>query len=261
MAASETNSQRQDIFVLQNFPCFQSPTPQSSILTFRMSFWDPSRMSLCPLENKMSRSKRFVYLAAILLIHPGCQASHPNAAVGGLLGGTTGGMMGAAIGSHEGKTGEGALIGALAGGVTGAVIGNQTDEANLRYRQAANQNAIAAEQAAVTNEQVIEMTRSGLSDEVISNQIKTSGVAQRVSTQDIIELKSQGVSDLVIRQLQTTSVQPILENRTPPLYAPGPVINVNSHLSPIYRPRPIYRPLPFRHAPGHHRRIPPGRFF
>jgi hypothetical protein len=181
--------------------------------------------------------------------------------VGGLLGGTTGGMVGAAIGSHEGKTGEGALIGALAGGVTGAAIGNQTDVANIRYQQTVNENAIAAQQAAVTMDQVIQMTQSGLSDELIQNQIKANGIAQRVSTNDLIQLKSQGVSDLVIRQLQTTGSQPPPVNPPPQLYAPRPVINVNPYHPPVYRQVPIFRPSPvILRGPVHRHRRPRAGF-
>ncbi len=210
----------------------------------------------------MNHANRILLMGSLFIIQFGCQTSHPNAKVGGLLGGATGGMFGAAIGSHSGNSGEGALIGAVAGGLTGAAIGNEADQANLRIEQQAQKNAIVAQQSAVTLDQVLLMTQSGLSDDLIVNQISVNGIAERVSTQDIIQLKSQGVSDPVIRQIQTMAAQPVRVNPSTPLHPPAPLIHVTPYFPPVYRTVPVFGPPPaIRYVPIQRHRHPRGRIF
>lgn len=158
------------------------------------------------------------------------------------------------MGTPSGNAKNGALIGAVAGGLTGATMGSQVDEANQAEQRFATEQAIAAQNSAVSLDQVIQMTASGLSDELITNQIKANGVAQRIETNDIILLKNQGVSESVILQLQTTSSQPnrvIATHRYP---APAPVVEVTPFYAPPIIARPVFRPPPI-FVPAHrHRR-------
>jgi hypothetical protein len=200
----------------------------------------------------MNRNVLAVMSAILLFGTTGCQTYRPNATAGGLLGGTAGGLMGAAIGSNEGKSKEGAMIGALAGGLTGAVIGNQADEANFQQQQFENENAIRARRNAVTLDEVIQMSQSGLNEVVIINQIKTGGVAKRPTTNDLILLKTSGVSDSVIRELQTAGTPIALANGPPNYYPPHQAIYVDRLYVPICPAPPIiYRPVPYRHSPRH----------
>ncbi len=204
-------------------------------------------------ESNMNRTSIAVASAVVCIAVAGCQSYRPNTVAGGLLGSTTGGLMGAAIGSSEGKSGEGALIGALAGGVTGAALGNQADQANLQQEQLATQKAMMAQQAAVTFEQVIQMSQSGLSDEVIINQIQSSGIARRPTTNDLIQLKNSGLNDSVIGALQSTRIASA-QNFAPPnsyppsSYSPNPTIYVDRQYVPVCPAPPvIYRPIPHRY--------------
>jgi hypothetical protein len=58
-----------------------------------------------------------------------------------------------------------------------------------------------AQDKPLTREQVIRMSKAGLSDEVIVAQIKAQPAPMKINTDDLIALKSAGVSDAVIRAL------------------------------------------------------------
>jgi len=49
---------------------------------------------------------------------------------------------------------------------------------------------------------VIHLTRSGVSDQVIVSRIQTNGMAQALSVDDVIALSQEGVSDEVIAAMQ-----------------------------------------------------------
>ena len=206
----------------------------------------------CQSISQFRVSSLVIAVAAIamLVFSSGCQLNRPNTTAGGLLGGTTGGILGGAIGSRQGKTEEGALIGAVAGSITGATLGNQTDRRNdqiqqqeIAYAQSAQQAAQAAQQSAVTFGQVIEMTRSGLSDELIINQINAAGIAQRPVTDDLIQLKQNGVSDNVIREMQTLGSRVnVVSNQPPRLYPAVPTVGVPVVHQPFCATPVIRRP-------------------
>ncbi len=195
---------------------------------------------------------RLLMLVALIAASSGCQSLGPNATAGGLFGATGGGLMGAAIGASEGKSGEGALIGALAGGVAGTAIGDQADQADARQRDRFYQRQQAASDAAVTMEQVIHMTRSGVGDELIVNQINLSGAAAPPTPDDLILLKTNGVSDAVIQALQSVPrpMYPVanLQRRPatvfvqPDGYCPAPYFGPPVIVHPHHYPAPFHRP-------------------
>lgn len=190
-----------------------------------------------------------VAAAFFVIATTGCQGfpARPNTTVGGLIGGTTGSVIGSAIGSREGKTGEGALIGAIAGGITGSAIGNQTDRANLQREQFINEQQQIAFQSAVTMDQVVQLSASGLSDELIINQIQANGVVARPTTNDLIHLKNNGVSDVVIGQIQAFGSHGIAHAPVPQqiIHAP-PVIHTRTAIQRFPRGA---RPVPVFHPP------------
>jgi outer membrane lipoprotein SlyB len=145
----------------------------------------------------------FTIISVTVILQSGCQTARPNTAVGGLFGTAAGSVLGAAIGSHEGKSGQGALIGGLAGGGLGALLGNQADQANDRDQRNFNAAQQQAQADAISMNQIVQMTRSGLSDELIANQIQRNGVLALPTTNDLILLKQNGVSDRVIQALQS----------------------------------------------------------
>lgn len=195
------------------------------------------------------------FVVLLVVVQSGCQSFRPNTTAGGLLGGTTGGMIGAAIGSSEGKSGEGALIGALAGGLTGAAIGNQADQVNDRQRQIENQNAARVRESAVSIGDVIQMSQTGLGDELIINQINSNGIVRRATTNDLIQLKNAGVSDSVITKFQTApnaAAYPAAIPPQPNYVTTGPPFYWEQDCVPVYPAPPIiHRPVPLRYPHRH----------
>ncbi len=142
----------------------------------------------------------------LLLILPGFMltgcSSMSNTDAGILGGGAIGAATGAIVGKALGNTGAGALIGAGAGAVTGGLIGNAEDKKEIRDARIA---AVNARNMGMTD--VAQMTRNGISDGVIIEQIRTSGVVYNLSSADVIWLKEQHVSDQVVFEMQQTATR------------------------------------------------------
>jgi uncharacterized protein YcfJ len=179
--------------------------------------------------------------------------ARPNTAAGAVVGGASGSLIGAAIGSGEGKTGKGALIGGLIGATAGGVLGNQADRAEDLRQYEYQQQQFEARQSAITLQQIIEMSQSGLSPSVIVNQINSQGVWTRPTTNDLIILKQNGVSDQVIAALQTGRFanepartrlyrEPIVER--------APVVVEPIFVAPIPHGPHCFGPYPGWHSPG-----------
>lgn len=184
-----------------------------------------------------------------------------DTAEGTITGGGFGAIAGAIIGGKSNRT-EGALIGAGIGALTGRVLGKQKDAQD--YQQAVAGQAITAranaraDQLAVTNYDLIEMTAAGLSDAVIIGAIRNRGGRFDLSPQGLIALKQNGVSDSVVATAQSLTASdglPPARVITPapaPVVAPAPV---------IVRPAPViryhhgygYRPRPRRNVHYHFR--------
>lgn len=192
---------------------------------------------------------RFALLAGLAVLGTPAMAQH-NTQRGAALGGLAGAAAGGLIGDHNDKAGPGALIGGAIGAVTGAVLGNAHDrDAALARPRAAWQTPPVAAQQAVTPTDVIQMSRSGLSDSVIVTQIRQRGLAQRLEVHDIIMLHQQGVSETVITAMQQ-SAGAAAPSAAPVQAAPSPVV-VEQH----YRVVPHYiAPAPHYYYHHYHRR-------
>ena len=161
-----------------------------------------------------------------------------------MVGSTLGAIAGGVIGHQSGNAADGVALGAVAGGLTGAVVGNANDERDMALAQASQ----AKSENAVTNFDLIRMTQSGVSDEVIVNTVKARGGHIDLGPNAIIDLKNNGVSDGVIlgiqqaaqaeqsgEMIQTVSSRPSIVV-VPPAYVG---VGVRSHRHPhYYRPRP-----------------------
>jgi hypothetical protein len=66
---------------------------------------------------------------------------------------------------------------------------------------------IASPNKSITNSDLIEMRKVGLSDDVILTKIRTTGGDFRTGPQDLIQLKEAGVSDAIIREIVQQSGQ------------------------------------------------------
>ncbi len=186
--------------------------------------------------NEMSRTSQFSLWLLGTFLFCGCQGFGPNARIGTGIGGTTGALAGAAIGSHNGNSLEGALLGGALGSLAGATIGDANDELDYRNRLARQNAKTRTQQAAVTALQLVEMTSSGLNEDLIINQMQANGCAAPLSTNELIALKQRGVSDRVIStfqnfrganvpQVRQTYLAPIVvpyDGHHPPRYFDGP---------------------------------------
>jgi len=175
----------------------------------------------------------------------GCQSPH-RADQGALFGGLLGAGTGAIIGDASGNAGAGAAIGAGLGAITGAVVGSELDEIEAQNRaMIAQQLGREVPAGAVTIDDVVIMTNSGVDDQLIVNHIQSHGVAAPLQTGDLISLQQQGVSTRVISAMQKPpppKAQPVVYQQR----APAPVIIEEHHYGwPSYRPHYYHR----RHRP------------
>jgi hypothetical protein len=175
---------------------------------------------------------------------------------GTLLGAVAGGGAGAAIGKKSGNPIVGAVVGSLGGAIVGNVIGDRVEQrraAETYYQPQYQQPQYQATQQyvyrnpGVTLDQVIQLTRSGVGDDLIISHVQQNGFQQTLTTNDLILLKNQGVSDRVIFALQrpaTYAAAPVYA--APPVrYSPPVTVveEVRVMPAPAYyyaRPMPVY---------------------
>ena len=184
---------------------------------------------------------------------------------GATLGGLAGAIAGGLIGDNNDEAGAGAAIGGVVGAVAGGILGDAADkeraiaQQRAAYYQTQQQRYVQQQQAvvrqsAVSMQDVVNMTRSGLSDQIILNQVRQRGYHGTLTVSDIIALHQQGVSESVITSLQTiprhpqqvavarpapqpvTRPQTVIEHH----YVPRPPVIVEQHVLPTY-PIPRYR--------------------
>lgn len=189
-------------------------------------------------------------LICILAILTWCSTSFAqsygkqDAAIGGLAGAVLGGI----IGHQNDETPEGALIGGAVGAIAGGLLGKAKDQ-QIQQHRAYQHHAWNARQAqlgrAVTINDVVEMSRSGVSEGVILNQVRTNGVADHIGTHQIIAMHNSGVSERVITAMQQTpragTAQPVRRETVVVESVPPPrpvIVHREIHVSP----RPMYVP-------------------
>lgn len=179
----------------------------------------------------------------------GCEHMN-NTEKGAGIGGALGTAAGLGIGAATGNPRTGAVIGGLAGAGVGALVGNEKDEKERRDREIMQAQATATAQAQAQQQRmgmfdVIHMAQGGHDDQVIINQIRTTGSTFQLTPSDLDNLKAQGVSPAVITAMQTarpanpfparTVSQPTTVIYEQPVY-PAPVV-----VRPMYMPPP--RPM------------------
>lgn len=188
-----------------------------------------------------------------------------NTQRGAAVGGLTGAIAGGLIGDHNGEAGAGAAIGGVIGAVTGGLLGNASDkEAEYRRQQVINhqyQQQLTYRQSAVSLVDVVSMTRSGLSETVIINQINQRGVQSKLQVADIISLHQRGVSEQVISAMQQAPTGDLQVARVeyghqvvqPTTVITRPVIVEEHYLLPHYAPpRAYYYRGPVHRHHHHH---------
>jgi uncharacterized protein YcfJ len=173
-------------------------------------------------------------------------AQPTNGQKGALLGGTAGAVLGGVIGKQSEQTAEGAVIGGLAGVIAGGLVGHSRDvqmQREYEYQQA--QQAQEARNAynmsrAVSIADVISMSNSGLSPQVIIGQVRANGVQQEIGVQEIILLHENGVKDSIIQEMQRAQVGLPAQAAAPRFIQPRTTVFVEQ--APIYyQPVPVYQ--------------------
>lgn len=131
-------------------------------------------------------------LAATGLLLVGCES---KAGTGALVGAGGGALVGGLAGG-----GTGALIGGAVGAGTGALIGYALDEQDRKIMESRSPQTLERIDRGqpMTVQDVKNMSRSGLKDETIINQIKASNSVYHLTSEQIIDLKKAGVSENVI---------------------------------------------------------------
>lgn len=180
-----------------------------------------------------------IVLAGLPLACAGCYAPNHTAA-GAANGAGLGALAGGVIGHQSGHTGAGALIGAATGAFAGGLLGNAQDahderDAALYHAQLVEQNRMM-----LTNADLVRMTQSGISDDVIVGTVTTRGGRFDLSPDALIQMKASGVSDRVLLAVQQSGAAP-----PPPIVDPPHVVVVPPPPPPVgvgvvIGPRPVY---------------------
>jgi hypothetical protein len=172
-------------------------------------------------------------LVAVVLLPTGCNSPY-RSDQGAVVGGLTGAGLGALVGNSLGNTGAGAAIGAGVGALSGAAVGGSLDEIEAR-----NQAEIEARlgrpapMGAVTIDDVVSMTRAGVSEEVIVTHVQSHGMTAPLRAGDLIVLQQQRVSPRVMQAMQ----------------APPPAAAVYPAPAPMMVPDPYFVPAPYYWGP------------
>ena len=140
-----------------------------------------------------------------------------GAGIGGALGAGAGTLIGAATGNPK----TGAVVGGLLGAGTGAAVGNGMDREDKERREE-RQTAVAVAQASAQASQqrlgvieVVNMVRAGHDEQVIINQVRSSGSTFQLSPGDLDFLKDNNVPPRVIIEMQNARPAPVAYDRRP----------------------------------------------
>ncbi|MDD5771773.1 MAG: glycine zipper domain-containing protein [Candidatus Omnitrophica bacterium] len=135
----------------------------------------------------------FPILAFILLVC-GCATNKTRVAEGAGIGGAVGALAGGIIGYQSGHPIQGAAIGGAIGAGSGAVVGAQIKKPA--------QDASAQIPEHLTMQQVVDLTKQGVSSDEIIAKIKASDSKYALTADDVGYLQKQGVSQRVIETMQ-----------------------------------------------------------
>jgi hypothetical protein len=192
--------------------------------------------------NRLLRTVMVLVLLTGGLGSAGCEHMN-NTEKGAGIGGALGAGAGLAIGAATGNPRTGAAVGGLLGAGTGALVGNDVDRQEKRDRdiqQAVATAQVQAQQQRMGLTDVVHMVQQGHDDQVIINQIRTTGSSFQLSSSDLDYLKNSGVSARVIAEMQAArAVSPVATRVVGP-----PSTTTVIYEQPLYPPpyyaRPVY---------------------
>ncbi len=150
----------------------------------------------------MKRVAAAVLGVSVLVSGFGCQSSPNRAGEGAVIGGLIGAGAGAIIGHQSGERDKGALIGGLAGALAGGLAGSQVQKQPAQQASAGQQPAAAANPSQMSLQQIIDMSKQGVHEDVIADRIRLTGSRFTLSQADVEYLQGNGVSQKVIAAMQ-----------------------------------------------------------
>lgn len=156
---------------------------------------------------------------------------------GVVLGGLTGAAAGAIIGENNDEAGAGAAIGGVVGAIAGSMLGNAEDNRSRAYYATQQRQVYAQQQYQATQtvgfQDVIAMSRSGVSDDVIITAVQQRGLRRPLEVADIVNLSQNGVCDNVIRAMQQAGAGQVVTSAPVVVSRPAPAVIV--HPAPAVR--------------------------
>lgn len=188
---------------------------------------------------------------------------------GAVAGGVAGAVIGGIIGHQNHETPEGALIGGAVGAIAGGVFGKQREQQQQiqYYQQQQAYQAYHSHYATpvytqpvytthvhaapvyttrptpvrrpVSVNDVINLTRSGVNENVIINQIHSSGVAYQPNTDDVLTMHDAGVCDYVIDAMQRATIGETVIVSQAPVQQRQVIVHEHYQAAPVYVTRPI----------------------
>ena len=122
--------------------------------------------------------------------------------------------------------------------------------------------ALATPAEAVTIRDIVDLSRAGMSEEVLLALIEVDGGIFRIDTETLTMLKREGVSErVIVAMVKSGRNRPAEELPPPPVEvvqmpAPPPVVVIDHQERPVPVPVPVYVPVYPRHDRyGYDRRI------
>lgn len=156
---------------------------------------------------------------------------------GVVLGGLTGAAAGAIIGENNDEAGAGAAIGGVVGAIAGSMLGSAEDNRSRAYYATQQRQVYAQQQYQATRsvgfQDVIAMSRNGVSDDVIITAIQQRGLQRSLEVSDIVNLSQNGVCDNVIRAMQQSGAGHVVASAPVVVSRPAPRVIV--HPTPVTR--------------------------
>ncbi|MBI5274190.1 MAG: hypothetical protein HY860_03960 [Chlamydiales bacterium] len=141
---------------------------------------------------------KILSLSMIGILLMGCETKTQT----GIL---AGGGLGAAVGGIAGG-GQGALIGGAVGVIGGALIGSALDAQDRETMERQHPQTLDRidNNQQLSYDDVIKMSKSGLSDDTIIGMIQKTNSHYKMTTDKVQELENAGVSQKVINYMIST---------------------------------------------------------
>jgi hypothetical protein len=169
--------------------------------------------------------KSKIWLIALALLSPcGCaNNTQTDALGGGILGAGLGALM---AGPRHALAG--AAIGGAVGAGTGALVGNSQDKVDQQRKDYAIAAANAQAQRQMSIDEIVQLSQRGTPDDIIIQQISSTGSRFALTSADINYLQDQRVSGRVINYMQVARSRMVVVQ---PVYVPPPPVYVEPGVS------------------------------